>query len=41
MVARYAHQNGAHIEAAMDRLEGRMARPDSSNVVDLNDKRLT
>lgn len=25
MVARYAHQNGAHIEAAMERLEGRVS----------------
>lgn len=41
MVARYAHQNGAHIQAAMDRLQGRMSQPDTGNVVDLDAKRAT
>lgn len=32
MVARYAHQSGSHIEAAMDRLEGRVSRTAPDNV---------
>jgi site-specific recombinase XerD len=32
MVARYAHQSGSHIEAAMDQLEGRMLGAQSDNV---------
>ena len=39
MVARYAHQNGAHIQAAMDRLQGRVAGVLESPVVDLNAKK--
>lgn len=41
MVARYAHQNGAHIQAAMDRLQGRMTNSGSQKVVDLDAKRAT
>ena len=32
MVARYAHQSGSHIEAAMDRLEGRVSGVQADNV---------
>ena len=32
MVARYAHQSGSHIEAAMDRLEGRVSRTHEDNI---------
>lgn len=32
MVARYAHQSGSHIEAAMDRLEGRVSGVQAGNV---------
>lgn len=38
MVARYAHQSGAHIEAAMDRLEGRVGGFQESNVLKLKPK---
>lgn len=41
MVARYAHQNGAHIQAAMDRLEGRVSRSHSQKVINLDAKRAT
>jgi integrase len=29
MVARYAHQNGAHVQTAMDKLERRLRTPDA------------
>ena len=32
MVARYAHQSGSHIEAAMDRLEGRVSSTHEDNI---------
>lgn len=38
MVARYAHQSGAHIEAAMDRLEMRVSGEKSGNVCQLKPK---
>lgn len=38
MVARYAHQSGAHIEAAMDRLEGRVKGRKADNVRSLKPK---
>jgi integrase len=38
MVARYAHQSGSHIEAAMDRLEGRVSGPLEDNTRKLNSK---
>lgn len=41
MVARYAHQSGSHIEAAMDRLEGRVSVPQGGNVSQLKPKSST
>ncbi len=41
MVARYAHQNGAHIQSAMDRLEGRMNPAERPKVIDFTAKRPT
>ncbi|WP_417210084.1 tyrosine-type recombinase/integrase [Antarctobacter sp.] len=38
MVARYAHQSGSHIEAAMDRLEGRVSGVQEDNIRKLNPK---
>jgi len=38
MVARYAHQSGAHIETAMDRLEGRVSGNQEVNVRQLKSK---
>ena len=38
MVARYAHQSGSHIEAAMDRLEGRVSRAQEDKVRQLKPK---
>ena len=38
MVARYAHQSGSHIEAAMDRLEGRVSRAHEENIRNLKPK---
>jgi integrase len=38
MVARYAHQSGSHIEAAMDRLEGRVSGAQADNVRQLKPK---
>lgn len=38
MVARYAHQSGSHIEAAMDRLQGRVSRSEPNNVQQLKSK---
>ena len=38
MVARYAHQSGAHIEAAMDRLEGRVSGTKEDNIRKLKPK---
>jgi integrase len=38
MVARYAHQSGSHIEAAMDRLEGRVGRNQEDNIRKLKPK---
>lgn len=36
MVARYAHQSGAHIEAAMARLEGRIGKAGSEKVAPMS-----
>ena len=33
MVARYAHQSGAHIEAAMERLQGRIGAAGARRIV--------
>lgn len=41
MVARYAHQSGAHIEAAMARLEGRIGQAGSEKVTPLRAKNPT
>ncbi|SIO11664.1 Site-specific recombinase XerD [Vannielia litorea] len=38
MVARYAHQSGSHIEAAMDRLEGRVSGTYDDNIRKLKPK---
>lgn len=38
MVARYAHQNGSHIEAAMARLEGRVSGVQQDNIRELQPK---
>ncbi|MDD9715832.1 hypothetical protein PVW48_03705 [Dinoroseobacter sp. PD6] len=38
MVARYAHQNGSRIEAAMDRLEERVSGTDEDNIRRLKPK---
>ncbi len=38
MVARYAHQSGSHIEAAMDRLEGRISGTHEENIRKLKPK---
>jgi integrase len=38
MVARYVHQSGSHIEAAMDRLEGRVSGGQSESVRQLKPK---
>jgi site-specific recombinase XerD len=38
MVARYAHQNGADLQGAMDRLQRRVAGTADQAVVDLNVK---
>ncbi|WP_425442127.1 tyrosine-type recombinase/integrase [Roseovarius marisflavi] len=38
MVARYAHQSGSHIEAAMERLEGRVSGTQPANVHKLKPK---
>ncbi len=38
MVARYAHQNGAHIQSAMNRLEARVTSNPSTNVVPMKAK---
>lgn len=40
MVARYAHQNGAHIQAAMDKLEQRVKSSDCVEMPDLKTKSL-
>ena len=41
MVARYAHQNGAHIQAAMDKLGQRVEKTDAGKVVGLTVKKLS
>ncbi len=41
MVARYAHQNGSHIQAAMDKLGQRVETTDAGKVVGLNLKKLS
>ncbi len=41
MVARYAHQNGAHIQAAMDKLGQRVETKDAGEVVGSNVKKLS
>ncbi len=41
MVARYAHQNGAHIQAAMDKLGQRVETTDAGKVVGSKVKKLS
>ncbi|WP_439570261.1 tyrosine-type recombinase/integrase [Roseovarius mucosus] len=38
MVARYAHQRGSHIEAAMDQLEGRVSGTQENKIRRLKPK---
>jgi hypothetical protein len=38
MVARYAHQSGSHIEAAMDRVKGRVSSAQEDNIHQLKPK---
>ncbi|MCE8525709.1 tyrosine-type recombinase/integrase [Ruegeria pomeroyi] len=38
MVARYAHQSGSHIEAAMERLEGRVSGTQENTIRKLKPK---
>ncbi len=41
MVARYAHQNGAHIQSAMDRLQGRVGVEAEKKIASLGAKKLS
>ena len=38
MVTRYAHQSGAHIDMAMDQLEGRIGTGNDGKITNLNAK---
>ncbi len=41
MVARYAHQNGAHIQSAMDRLQGRVGVEAKKKIASFGAKKLS